>query len=816
MPGRADRVFPWRLAIWLGAGLLASAAVCWIAANWPYASALQKLAGTQAALAAGALLAAWRLWRRPDDVGVAGVAANALGLAAVLTGALLALIGQIYQTGADPWQLFAVWTLLILPWVLAMPTVFLLCLWAAVLNTALALFLSNELGLRWTHVAAGMTALNLMLLALREWAGGRLALDDAWRIAPRAAMMAVTGWWLAGFLIGVAAGQPYALALGWPGLVIGAVLSGVYTRAKPDAAMLSLLGLTACAAACALILERLDMTISLPIIILMLVLAFILGARHLLAVARKSGSQRLRGEEPWFISAFRLVLMGLAAVMCLLFAMLVLELDETAGGVLGAVLMAAGLWALRTHLERSAGRDLGIVLLTSGYVMYAICVMAASSDFSAGPVAAVAVPAAIIYALAPIFVMRLFSALAGVGIVVLYVWQGPWFSDPWVEDQAWLLRASYERLLVLSLAALAAWRWVAADERRQGHVALAWALSALALVSGWWSPALSWRGDIAGAQKAVWVLGAVLAVLPLYAQATLLRGAGWGLSLYAALVLLVASVGWLGAPGVAVALTWLMLGWALHRPALLGLSAVALLTYLGQFYYQLDTSLLQKSWVLGATGAWLLLGALALAAYRGKWRREPSGRAAAARGRGLRWRLLVVLAGLLAILAAANWAIAQRENVLRHGQPVVLQLAPVDPRSLMQGDYMALRYEVSDQVAELLRASPELDEAVHGDGAGVLLLKADADGVHRLRGVLTTEQAGRSAPSADGEAKLVFRLRDGDVRVVTDAWFFPEGQAKHYEQARYGLFKVDGRGKGLLVDLLDEQRRGLKSRASGR
>ena len=52
----------------------------------------------------------------------------------------------------------------------------------------------------------------------------------------------------------------------------------------------------------------------------------------------------------------------------------------------------------------------------------------------------------------------------------------------------------------------------------------------------------------------------------------------------------------------------------------------------------------------------------------------------------------LLLGGLVVILAAANWAIASRERLISSGEVVYLELAPVDPRSLMQGDYMSLRY----------------------------------------------------------------------------------------------------------------------------
>src|SRR5690606_13076224 len=75
----------------------------------------------------------------------------------------------------------------------------------------------------------------------------------------------------------------------------------------------------------------------------------------------------------------------------------------------------------------------------------------------------------------------------------------------------------------------------------------------------------------------------------------------------APVALAVASLGWMGAPGIAMALVWLILGYALGRRTLLVFGVLALLAYLSRFYYLMDSTLLQKSWVLCLTGSWLLL-----------------------------------------------------------------------------------------------------------------------------------------------------------------------------------------------------------------
>ena len=50
-------------------------------------------------------------------------------------------------------------------------------------------------------------------------------------------------------------------------------------------------------------------------------------------------------------------------------------------------------------------------------------------------------------------------------------------------------------------------------------------------------------------------------------------------------------------------------------------------------------------------------------------------------------KLATCLVGV-GILVAVNVSIWQKEQLLDHGKVVLLPLAPVDPRSLMQGDYI--------------------------------------------------------------------------------------------------------------------------------
>ena len=76
-----------------------------------------------------------------------------------------------------------------------------------------------------------------------------------------------------------------------------------------------------------------------------------------------------------------------------------------------------------------------------------------------------------------------------------------------------------------------------------------------------------------------------------------------------------------------------------------------------------------------------------------------------------------LLGGLL-VLGIANFAIWQKEDVLANGRTILLELAPVDPRSLMQGDYMALRFRLAADVGASMVVTPVTRRTSSSPGLG--------------------------------------------------------------------------------------------------
>jgi len=157
-------------------------------------------------------------------------------------------------------------------------------------------------------------------------------------------------------------------------------------------------------------------------------------------------------------------------------------------------------------------------------------------------------------------------------------------------------------------------------------------------------------------------------------------------------------------------------------------------------------------------------------------------------------RKLIVAATLLAILGFVNYSIFKKERLLKQGAVVLLELAPVDPRSLMQGDYMALNYKVRGA------ASRELEE-LGSDGRLVLALDQNS--------IATFKRRDNGVPLAQDEVFMRYRMRNGRLKFATNAYFFQEGRGKEFESAKYGEFRVADTGDCLLTQLRDKELRVL-------
>ena len=164
---------------------LVSGVVFFFAYNWSHMHAVAKFCSIEAGLWLCAIGALQR--------GLDRITGKVLLLSAsVLVGVLLAVYGQVYQTGADAYENFFLWALLILPWVIVGRFNALWILWLVVSNVAMLLFWFQIEPPKGFDFVLGIFLLlgiwNSIALAAREyglrlgldWLGGRWARQLIW------------------------------------------------------------------------------------------------------------------------------------------------------------------------------------------------------------------------------------------------------------------------------------------------------------------------------------------------------------------------------------------------------------------------------------------------------------------------------------------------------------------------------------------------------------------------------------------------------------------------------------------------------------
>lgn len=177
-------------------------------------------------------------------------------------------------------------------------------------------------------------------------------------------------------------------------------------------------------------------------------------------------------------------------------------------------------------------------------------------------------------------------------------------------------------------------------------------------------------------------------------------------------------------------------------------------------------------------------------------------------------RKICLIIIIVVFLGAFGWAVAQKENQLAHGAVVILRIAPLDPRSLMQGDYMELDFDVTRPLERALRE--KYDDWYEDDfirrmpRSGLAVFALDENRVASFKRLADGEAA-----LATGEILMKYRLRADQVQLASGAFFFQEGHGAFYDRAVYAELRLDDNGNPLIVNLLNQDFEVIKPLARG-
>ncbi len=182
------------LLLWVGALAIALSVVFFIAYNWNELGKFTKFAGVELLLVLG-IVAYWKL----GDTKI--LAKIALLLSSIFLGVLLALIGQTYQTGADPWQLFFYWSIMMLPWAFIGRFAAIWLVWVFLINLSSYLYFDTVGSIFWMRLDSGINFLwisfvinTVILICWEALSGYYVWLNERWasRIIAVASGIAIT------------------------------------------------------------------------------------------------------------------------------------------------------------------------------------------------------------------------------------------------------------------------------------------------------------------------------------------------------------------------------------------------------------------------------------------------------------------------------------------------------------------------------------------------------------------------------------------------------------------------------------------------
>ncbi|NML24090.1 GDYXXLXY domain-containing protein [Pseudoflavitalea sp. G-6-1-2] len=158
-----------------------------------------------------------------------------------------------------------------------------------------------------------------------------------------------------------------------------------------------------------------------------------------------------------------------------------------------------------------------------------------------------------------------------------------------------------------------------------------------------------------------------------------------------------------------------------------------------------------------------------------------------------KYQLILIVVNLLIILAFFHYTMNRKEQTLSNGKLVLLPLAPVDPRSLMQGDYMDLRYAISTEMPDSFPVK------------GYYVVELDSGNIARKVRIQPN-----TTPLQPNEYLIGYRKESWRHSIGAESYFFQEGEAEKFEAAKFGGLRIDDKGNSVLVGLYDDHRNLIK------
>ncbi|MBF1245638.1 MAG: GDYXXLXY domain-containing protein [Haemophilus sp.] len=862
------------LFLLLTVGFLTSGVITLIAANLDYFSDLAKIYGLQTLLVVTVVLGIYCFIlesRRQAKEKLKWKTYSLFFVVSVLIGGLFALVGQTYQTGADVWQLFAVWTLCQLPFLLLFPNVASALLFAATANVAFYLF--NEQNSHNSMCYAVL--INAGLLVISELFSKTFH-DQHWRILPKV-FLVLTFVNLFGLIVKIHDMYAYAwdefglLSLSSFLIAIPASIAFyVYRKYRFDFINL-IISVIALLGAYCFLASLLIRGVEEGVVLGLIGFTFtVMAIKWLVKLYKQEYPNNKKSH--WAISILWMIALLIALVTIGVWLFFSLGLDASSAFIVGILLFGIA-WLITLNKDKNeytiilaglffliANSFLGFYLLVKFDDFFLLLGYEFSEDSNFGIFISALIFTVIIivsYKLMPNSLVRI---LLVTQLLVYWqisynlyfhsyslnnAWFNTWFNNTWFNKIQllssivlfyWVMRPNQSARIHLkpiawgtvlfslwiSVPSYMAFPWVdygLIDTDVSSDVMPADAMSLdnmLQVLSGqFWS---HFQFDVSH------ILYLLVCALPLIVYA-LMKKHSDSKHTEAVLILLVLTLfalGFVGIPVILYLTALLLLVYWTDSRAFFGLLVFAFVVYLGGFYYQLSIPLLYKGGLLVSFAVIFAIVTLFLHA-----RYKAPSQSAVENHSVFKAPIWLVGVFVIALLGAVNYKVQQFEDVLATGKPVVLKIAPVDPRSLMQGDYMVLNYAILSefQQSQVLPESNEplesnepietvesneitgIDESSPSGKKAYILVHLDQN--HVATFCEEQSEIPTDFKHCTPNVYLPIRYKGGWLpKLPSQDYFFAEGKGEHYAQAEYAEYRFKD-GILLLARLLDKDLKGL-------
>lgn len=832
------------LFLLLSSGFLTSGIVTLIAANLDYFSDLAKIYGLQAVLLLSIALGFYfflRESRKLEKGKLKLLSVTFFFITSVLIGAVFALVGQSYQTGANAWELFAIWSVCQLPLLLLLPNVASALLLVATTNIALFLFNNSNYE---NDVALSAVGLNLIFLLLSELFIHRLH-DGNWRLLPKILVFLVLVNLffvkiLTDFFPEEVSFDVYYFILFLQVSLPSLVFIYFYKQYRVDFMNLITATVGLITAFGIFLFSHVNSADFAVLSGLLLFIITIGAIMQLHGWYKRHYPQRK--SISWALSILLIFAIFIGIVTGLIWIFLALNISDPRMSLLVlsviVLFIALGMHLGNPDAESHMSIIIGIFFLM-GYCLLGGYFLSGIFDGYDNDVLKITTPLLFTIVVGIFYFLRKEIWLRTLTIITVLVMWHIYFSDFHLIGLDYANQVEYHYVpfyIVTMLGCVVAFLiqkiYLENEKLSAQIVPFAWAfllfsIGASLLNSIYILFRFSQMADelpkvmtfaelfdvvTAGVFTQAdfvpgWIIPFLVGLTPLIVFLAIRRFfvLDKAETILIGLVFALFIIGFISQPLILFLVALLLLAYLMDSRMLFFIAVFFLTVNLGLYYYSLTIPLLYKALLL-LLFAFIFSG-VAIYLLR---KYKPQTQSAVSFANVSKVKPLAALAVVLLILIPLNYKVQQFEDVLATGKPVVLKIAPVDPRSLMQGDYMALSYSILNDIRANLNESED----------GVFTIETEKKRPSKVyalihqdeQGVATLCRVEDSLPNDFKDCAADVYLPVNNFKwlpeLPSQEYFFAEGKGQHYAQAEYAEYRFKN-GILLLARLLDKDLKAL-------